>query len=279
MNAAAPMAASPFDDEPTNPESVSTTTNHNDPAPRRRQKDKTMKPKIQTTQTNVDSATPPVDPLEAIDGEAADRVSASASTRPTSSPAGARPQYLTADGDIVLDSIKIRQDHAIGATKKIISIVTVEKPGRQGFVYVLPDPEWRQDCYILEFKAEQKRPYLVVPSIAEQILELGVKAVALVTYVDRAGDARLWPVTLPNGDRSNTWLESALQAVTEHAGKWINVAANMSLGAYQLREPVKPFAPPAPPPVPLAKLIGLAFRDRIIDRMDHPVLQQLRGEI
>ncbi len=54
--------------------------------------------------------------------------------------------------------------------------------------------------------------------------------------------------------------------------------ANMGAGTYDVLEARGQFPDPVWPEVTLEKLLELAFKDRFIDNLDHPVLKRLRGE-
>jgi hypothetical protein len=55
------------------------------------------------------------------------------------------------------------------------------------------------------------------------------------------------------------------------------VAANMSLGAYDVFEAMGELPEPEWPDISFNELITIAFKGRIIDSPDHPVLKRLKG--
>ena len=55
--------------------------------------------------------------------------------------------------------------------------------------------------------------------------------------------------------------------------------ANMPAGTYDVLEAAGQFPEPVWPEVSLQQLLEIAFKGRVIDTMDHPVLRRLRGEI
>ena len=61
--------------------------------------------------------------------------------------------------------------------------------------------------------------------------------------------------------------------------KWLRVAANMSAGNYEAFEAVAQLGEPQWPDMPFSEVLKIAFKDFMIDSLDHPVLKQLRGEI
>jgi hypothetical protein len=69
-----------------------------------------------------------------------------------------------------------------------------------------------------------------------------------------------------------------LEAATLATGKWVRVAANMSLGAYDVFEATADLPAPDWQDVPFQQLLSVAFKERFIKSLDHPVLRKLRGE-
>jgi hypothetical protein len=59
--------------------------------------------------------------------------------------------------------------------------------------------------------------------------------------------------------------------------KWVRVTANMSLGAYEIWEAVGNLPEPEWPQLSFQDILKIAFRDRIVDRPDHPLIMKLRG--
>jgi hypothetical protein len=60
---------------------------------------------------------------------------------------------------------------------------------------------------------------------------------------------------------------------------WIRLASNLSLGAYEIFEPTGNLPDPEWPDIEFNEILKIAFRDKIIDDTNHPVLKQLRGEM
>jgi len=90
----------------------------------------------------------------------------------------------------------------------------------------------------------------------------------------------LWPVRLPSPDgRQLAWHHSAQVAAEMAMKRWIRVKANMSLGAYDIFEANCTIPEPEwPSDISFPKLLEIAFKGRLVDSLDHPVLKRLRGE-
>ena len=57
------------------------------------------------------------------------------------------------------------------------------------------------------------------------------------------------------------------------------MAANMTLSSYDVWEATAQFSEPRWPDMEFKDLLRIAFKDRLIERVDHPVLRSLRGEV
>ena len=60
---------------------------------------------------------------------------------------------------------------------------------------------------------------------------------------------------------------------------WLRIKANMNLGAYDIYKAVGIMSKPDWPQLGYWELIKIAFRDHLIDRIDHPVIKRLRGQV
>lgn len=61
---------------------------------------------------------------------------------------------------------------------------------------------------------------------------------------------------------------------------WVRIAANMSLGAYEVFVAAGENLPePTWPEVDFQTLLRTAFKGHFIQSFDHPVLRRLRGEV
>ena len=100
----------------------------------------------------------------------------------------------------------------------------------------------------------------------------------LFTATNRAGVLFMWPVKIPAADgRISEWNASAAWAA-EHAMKsWTRVKSNMSLGAYEIFEAQGSIPEPIWPDLSFGEILRVAFKDRIIRSLDHPVVKRLHG--
>jgi hypothetical protein len=178
------------------------------------------------------------------------------------------------------DPASLRSDQTFAegaAVKKLLTTVPVRKPGRQDFIRVHPDPGWRlTPTAILELK-EDREVYLVRPNMVGE-LSNEISPATLFTAVTRQNTLFLWPVKLPTPDgRKNEWQRSAHEGAELAMRSWIRVTANMNLGAYEFATALNGLADPVWPDITFLEVLRIAFRERIIDHPDHPVVKRLRG--
>ena len=191
-----------------------------------------------------------------------------------------RLRQETAPDPYDVGRLRLSQDFAASVgVKKALLTVPVRKPAKEWFVQVHPDEAFRLQTAVIELK-EDRETYLVDPTLWDQIAtEATFSPRALFTAMNRQGVLFLWPVRLPGADgRVDEWSRSALEAASMAQGQWVRVMANMSLGAYEVFSAVADIPAPTWPDKSLSELLRVAFRDKLIDSMDHPVLQKLRGE-
>src|SRR5262249_15965492 len=100
----------------------------------------------------------------------------------------------------------------------------------------------------------------------------------LFTAITRTGVLFMWPVRVPAADgRVNNWHQSAATAAQHAMRRWIRIRANMSLGGYEIFEAESSIPKPIWPEMPFDAIYRIAFRNRLINSPDHPVIKRLRG--
>jgi hypothetical protein len=178
-------------------------------------------------------------------------------------------------------ALRISQDFAaaIGVKKALLS-VPVRKPDKAWFVRVHPDLAYHLQTPVIELK-EDRETYLVAPELrADLAMEATFGPRALFTTINRQGVLFLWQIRLPGPDgKLDEWSRTALEAAERARKVWVRIAANMALGAYDVFEASAALAEPEWPETPFKELLRVAFKDRYIDALDHPVLRKLRGEV
>jgi len=165
------------------------------------------------------------------------------------------------------------------AVKKLITTVPVRKPNSQDFVRVHAGTGFCENFPLIQLKDDNEQ-YVVaaklVPELASEIV-----SVTLYLATNKQGVAFLWPVRLPGTDGKDfdAW-RSAREAAEMAKKKWVRLKWNKSLGAYDIYQAVTQTTEPEwPADMDYWDLIKIAFRDHIIQDLDHPVVKRLRGLI
>lgn len=175
-------------------------------------------------------------------------------------------------------ALRLTQDFEaeVGVERALVR-VPVRKPHRQEFVRTHPHESYRLDTALVELH-EDREHYLVAPTLRAELFS-EIIPVRLYTAITRQGTVFLWPCKLPSLDgRRNGWHETALTAAALAMERWVRVAADLGLGGYQVFKAAADLPEPTWPDHSFQELLRVAFKERLIDRADHPVLCRLRGE-
>ena len=176
-----------------------------------------------------------------------------------------------------LAKLRINPENIEGtAVKKLITTVPVRKPGKQEFIRIRPELSYRETLVFLELK-DDRETYLVAPAVAPE-LQGECFVATLFTAITRTGVLFLWPVRVPAADgRVTSWHQSAAGAAQHAMTRWVRIRANMSLGAYEIFEAESSIPDPIWPDMAFQAICRIAFKDRLINSPDHPVIRRLRG--
>ena len=193
-----------------------------------------------------------------------------------------KPDTVEAPDPFDLNTLRVNPDRGgLGSIRQILTHIPVRKPGKQQFIQVLPGAELPVELLILKDDGEN---YLIAPDLRETVAT-EVTLVTLQLAITPQRVVSIWPVVIP-GDPPNPWHLSAIEAANYARDGWIKVIADMNLGAYRIMKALGDL--PAPewpeelgktPEIMMQAAIRIAFRGKMIDDPDHPVLKRLRGEM
>ena len=179
--------------------------------------------------------------------------------------AAARDMSFTEEGEIIEES----------------GVVVLRKPGKERFFRVHNDPGFSITVQTLEIKDDQdlRGDYLVLPNpepalkkFFEEQTNL-IKRKKIVCCADGRGQHWLWPVAPANSD--NRWHRSARRASDLAKESWVRMVPGD--GEYRVHKPADNMPDPVWPDEPFEELLDSAFEGRVIDSMDHPVVEYLSG--
>jgi hypothetical protein len=165
--------------------------------------------------------------------------------------------------------------------KKVLMSIPVRRPGAQDFIRVHPDPTYRANVSIIELRDAERadrEQYIVsvdlVPALATECV-----AKTLYLATSRQGSVFFWPVRLPPPEgRNSEWWRTGREAAELAMRSWVRVKPNMKDGHYDVFQAESVMAEPEWPALDFWALVKIAFRDHLVDRVDHPVIKKLRGQ-
>ena len=163
---------------------------------------------------------------------------------------------------------------SVGAVE-ILTHVPVRKPSRHEFFRVHPDHILDTTVFI---DKEERETYLVIPSMRAASRRGGTAG------TPRSGHQppeRTVHLACPAPERGRP-----AQCLDGHGTRgdarsaeenWIRLMPDMGLGAYRIYQAEGQLSDPIWPDKPFEELLEIAFKDRVIDSPDHPVVRRLRG--
>jgi hypothetical protein len=178
-----------------------------------------------------------------------------------------------------LTSLRLKSSFVETAgVKKLLTTVPSRRPSPQDFVRVRSEPAFRDNFAMIELK-DDREDYLVRPELVPDLAN-EVSYATIFTVINRQGVPFLWPVKLVTPDsKRNDWARSAREAAEMAMTRWVRLKANMSLGAYEIHVAESEIADPVWPDVSFTELLRIAYWDRMIASLDHPVVKRLRGQV
>ena len=174
--------------------------------------------------------------------------------------------------------LRLTESAQIGV-KKVQTVISCHKPGRQQFVRVHPAEDYRVVTALFTDE-ENRESYLVIPELWDDLAG-EIQPTEIFTGITKTtANVFLWPVRVPDLEgRPNNWHLSQHRAAEMAMGKWVRMQANMTDGKYNVFTATGAIPDPEWPEPPFQELLKTCFEDRLIDSLDHPILKSLRGEV
>jgi hypothetical protein len=177
------------------------------------------------------------------------------------------------------DLAKYRKSTAQVATvARAITSIPVRGPQKDEFVRTHPDPAMH---YLTSLTEERKQFSSILYLVAEDLqaeLKIDLTDRLLVPTVSSVGAFFLWPVNVSerNGEKTR-WAVTAQEAVDTAMTQWTRVIANADEGGYTTFVAQADLGEPTFPDFDLETIMDKAFKDRVIDTLNHPRVEVLRG--
>jgi hypothetical protein len=171
-------------------------------------------------------------------------------------------------------------DAALGVQELIVSI-PYRTPSREQFVRVHPGDALRCTGGLIELKEDDTESFWVDRSLWPYLSEepTFVKR-QIVTAVTRQGAVFLWGLRLPPAEgKTPDWVSIPLEAAKAAETKWVKLFWDQPQRRHRIKVANGIDDEPQWPTQTLSELLRLAFKDRAITALDHPILKRLRGEV
>ena len=170
-------------------------------------------------------------------------------------------------------------DTALGVSELLVC-VPYRKPSKENFFRVRPGDAYRCTGGLIELKEDGGDYFWVDPSLWPHLADeptFGLRLV--VTAMTRQGCVFLWGLRLPTADgKMPDWVAIPLQAAKAAETKWTKMSWDMGQRRHRIRVSDHLTDEPTWPTCEFPELLRLAFGERTIASLEHPVLKRLRGE-
>lgn len=170
------------------------------------------------------------------------------------------------------------EEGALGVHELLVS-VPFRKPSKEDFIRV--HPELRCTAGLIELKESDGESFWVDPSLWPHLADeptFGRRMV--VTAVNTRGLLFVWGLKLPGPDgKVPDWVSIPLEAAKSAETTWTKLYWDQGQRRHRIKVAKGIPSEPKWPDRPFGELVRLAFKDRVITTLEHPVLKGLRGEM
>ena len=170
-------------------------------------------------------------------------------------------------------------DAALGVRELLVT-VPYRKPSKEQFVRVHRDAAYRCTGGLIELKDDDSESYWVDPALWPYLADEPTFGKRLVlTAITRQGSLFLWGLRLPGTDgKMPDWVTIPLEAAKNAETRWTKIFWDQSQRKHRIKVSEHIADEPNWPEHPFPELLRLAFKDRVVSTLDHPILMRLRGE-
>jgi hypothetical protein len=163
--------------------------------------------------------------------------------------------------------------------------IPVGKPGEFEWFRTHADPQYRPTFLCIDFEPPgtgSKELHIIHPTMAHFFVTTSAHPHKLYVLMNRVGNVRVVPVKLAGHDgKQNEWHRTRQLALEKGNAQWVRMNTNKPAGRYEWHPAPTEFPDPIWPDLTIGEILQIAFGDlgRIIDKVEHPVIQVLRGNI
>ena len=177
-----------------------------------------------------------------------------------------------------------------GVKKTTLNVRASSRPPKDKFIRVHPfdathgHEDWCFNVIVFshQFEEEISAENFIVPSgsdVYDALLER-LKPALIVCGITPVGQKFLWELTLPtpgNNRRANQWHETRITCAKKAVDGWLRPEADTHAGGYNYAEPIATIPDPDWGNESFQTLFEVAYRDRIIDSLDHAIVKEFLG--
>ncbi len=196
------------------------------------------------------------------------------------------PRDPKAAADKLAGELELPKGLGIGATPMIKKTLKIKlaKPHPRRFIRVHPELKKRVAVFVDPNDEDEfeRAEYLLTGAVAEE-LETDCFFGVLRVYYNKSGSLGLWLLKEPKRDqaRADVWALTRMQCAEVAETKWIRIHRSDDGQGYGYTQPESEMPEPEWERIlgnrDMNDLVSLAARDRIIDSLDHPVIQGFFG--
>jgi hypothetical protein len=178
-----------------------------------------------------------------------------------------------------------KPQNMLAPSSENLTRVSTNKPKKD--VYFRVHADYFQDLIsIVDKDGMEATTYVIVGDVLEQAMtEEAITSMLqnrrYYLYVTQVGSYGLWGVTYPmdEGQDINSWTESALTVIHRAQSEWLRHYAKRGDGGYRIILASKDLGEPKWPKESWEEIVELAFKGNIIDDINHPIFEKLRGNL
>lgn len=175
---------------------------------------------------------------------------------------------------------KLRLVRGVSPEAESLAVVPVTRPNSQVFFRVHPEPDWQLETLMIQLKEPRGPELYLVEQQLWSVLADDLKPKVLYTCVAKTGELFVWPINAPGGDGwLDDWSRSAQEVARLAQTGWVRLVPDHRLKAYTAVRGSPDLPPPEWPETSFVEVIKVAFKDRLVQSLDHPVVHRLRGTV
>jgi hypothetical protein len=171
-------------------------------------------------------------------------------------------------------------DPAAAGVEEVLFDIRFGTPPKDTFFRVNSDPDFTVKAGIVQLNGRDDK-YFVVPDLWASLgaeKTFGFRQIFTCQTIQH--ETFLWGCRLPGADgKQPPWVTIPLEAAKAAQAKWVRIFWDDAQRKHRVLTAAASHAEPQWPDKSLGELLRLAFKDALIDSIDHSVLKKLRGEI